>query len=122
MLGGLWYNVHLVGDRGGGLVGGCRMDDILVDGGFPSSMSLSACVLVLVARVDEALMADEEIAASEGLCTDVANEWLFFGMGSNMSLKVFLRRRKSVLGGRRGVGARKGSHQARKEALTVRAW
>lgn len=53
-------------------------------------VGLSASVLLLVAWVDEPLMADEEVAASEGLCTYLTHERLLFGVCSYMSLQMFL--------------------------------
>jgi len=51
---------------------------------------LPAGVLLFVAWMDQALMADEEVAAREGLCTYLTNEGLLFGVGSYMSLQMFL--------------------------------
>ena len=55
-----------------------------------SLVGLSAGVLLLVAWMDQPLMADEEVAACECLGTYLAYEGLLFGMGANMSLQMFL--------------------------------
>jgi hypothetical protein len=46
---------------------------------FPAVLIRRPCFCV-VARVDEALVADEEVASRKGLGTDVAYKWLFFGV------------------------------------------
>jgi hypothetical protein len=48
---------------------------------FPAVLICGPCFCI-VSRVDEALMADEEVASSEGLGADVAYERLFFGVCS----------------------------------------
>jgi len=59
-------------------------------GGRVSLVRFSACVLIFDARVNQSLMADEEVAACKCLCAYFANERLFFGMSSNVSLQMFL--------------------------------
>jgi hypothetical protein len=49
--------------------------------GFPAVLIRRPCFCV-VSGVDEALVADEEVASSKGLGTDVAYKWLFFGVCS----------------------------------------
>jgi hypothetical protein len=51
---------------------------------FPRSM------LLFFARMDESLVAHQQVAAGEGLGTDVANKGLFFRVGADVSLEVFL--------------------------------
>lgn len=53
-------------------------------------MRLPARVMVLVARVHEALVAHKQVAASERLGAYLADEGLLFGMGSDVSLEMFL--------------------------------
>jgi len=78
------YWAHLGGiairmrPRSGGEVRSGRVSSPLV--------RLSAGVLLLVAWMNEALMADEEVAASEGLGTYLTHERLLFGVCSYMSL------------------------------------
>lgn len=55
-----------------------------------SLVRLAACVLVLVAGVYQAFMADEEIASSERLGAYFADKRLFLRVGSYMSLQVLL--------------------------------
>jgi hypothetical protein len=49
--------------------------------GFPAVLVRRPC-LCIVSGVDESLMADEEVASSEGLGADVADERLFFRVRS----------------------------------------
>lgn len=51
-----------------------------------SLLRLPARVLVLVARMDQSLMADEKIAACKGFGAYLTNEGLLFRMCSDMSL------------------------------------
>ncbi len=53
-------------------------------------VGLAAGVLLLVARVDQPLMADEEVAAGECLCAYLTHEGLLFGVGADVSLQMFL--------------------------------
>ena len=53
-------------------------------------MAFSAGVIVFVAWMDKSFVSDEEVAAGEGLGTDVAYEWFLFCMCTDMSLKVLL--------------------------------
>jgi hypothetical protein len=72
----------------GGSLGGIvclRICDVL-------GVSFARSVVLLVARVDESLMANEQVASGEGFGTDVADERLLFGVGTDVSLEVFLHR------------------------------
>jgi len=55
-----------------------------------SLVGLSAGVLLLVAWVDQPLVANEEVAASECFGTYFAHEGLLFSMCSDMALQMFL--------------------------------
>jgi hypothetical protein len=103
-------------------VDGRRLRDILCNGRVAPLMGMRfpARMLVFIAGVDESLMADEEVASSKGLCANVANERFLFGMGTDVSLEMFLCACRSVRQARsRG---REGSHQPGKEALAMRTW
>ena len=53
-------------------------------------VALSTRVFVLFARVNEALMAHEQVAPCKGLATEVAYEWFLLGVGADVALQVFL--------------------------------
>lgn len=40
--------------------------------------------------MDESLVTDKQVAAGKGLVADLADERFLFGVGTNMSLKMFL--------------------------------
>ena len=62
-----------------------------MDGGVSPLGRFSACVVLFIPRMDKPLMADEEVASSEGLGAYFADKWLLFGVRSYMALEVFLR-------------------------------
>ena len=86
-------------------------------------VAFSAGMVLFVAGVDEPFVSDEEVAPGKGLGTDVANERLLFGVGTNVSLEMLLQamlafcwRRRTAEGFCKG-----GTHESCEEALTVRA-
>lgn len=53
-------------------------------------VGFSCGVLVFFTWMDEPFVADKQVASCEGLGADFADERLFLGMSTNVSLKVFL--------------------------------
>jgi hypothetical protein len=68
---------------------GLRVGDV-------SMVTFSARVFVFFARVDEALMANEEVATRESLATEIADEGLLLGVGADVSLQMFLYTRVKI--------------------------
>ena len=86
-----------------------------------SMMTFPTGVFLFFTRVDEAFMADEQVASREVLAAEVAYEGLLFCMGTNVALKMFLR--NGQYGCRIGVvGADcRGLRRCRVAGLTSRA-
>ena len=87
-------------------------------------MTFSRGVVLFIAGVDEALVADEQVAAGKGLGTDVADERLLLGMRADVSLEVLL---QAVLAfgliedeSRQAEGG--WTHKPCKESLAMRTW
>ena len=92
-------------------------------------MTFSRGVVLFIAGVDEALVADEQVAAGKGLGTDVADERLLLGMRADVSLEVLLQavlafgliedesRQAEVA----GLAAEE-THKPCKESLAMRTW
>lgn len=55
-----------------------------------SLMGLATGVLLFVARMNESLVAHEEVAAGKCLCTYFADKRLLLGVSAYMSLQMFL--------------------------------
>jgi hypothetical protein len=55
-------------------------------------VALPARVVFFIARMNKSFMSDEEVTSCKCLGTDVANEGLLFGMGTDVSLEMFLGR------------------------------
>lgn len=70
----------------------------MVGGGFSAAMGFAAGMVLLIARVDQAFMAHEEVAAGKGLLADVADKRFLFRVGADVSLEVFLRLSTLVCG------------------------
>lgn len=53
-------------------------------------VALLADMFFCVIWMDESLMSNEEVASGECFGTNIANEGLFFGMCTNVTLQMFL--------------------------------
>lgn len=88
-------------------------------------MGFSCGMLLLFTWMDESLVADQQVATREGLCTDFTNERLLFRVGADVSLEMFLWTAiasQSVAGrveSNTTMGARQ-TYQAGKESLAMR--
>lgn len=105
-------------DCRGGIVG-LRISDVLM-------VTFSRGMVLFIARVDQALVADEEVAAGKRLGTDVAYKWFLLGVSSNMSLEMLLRailahNARRVLDATVEVAGGE-TYKSCEESLAVRAW
>lgn len=85
-------------------------------------VGFSCSVVVLLARMNEPLVADKQVAAREGFGTDLADEGLLLGVSANVPLKVLLYYSCSVSQWpRQIIRFPMRSYQTSKEALAMRA-
>ena len=83
-------------------------------------MTFPRGMVLFIARVDESLVSDKEIASGKCLCTDVANERLLFRVSADVSLEVFLQAVLATVNGWGRVATAEGGRARGREGL--QAW